>query len=100
MPRVSTQDAPELIRNRTPFTTNGSMAANQERHEFVVRSYGVPILILNTDTRTATMNETKHSHTTSVHQGKARQTLPSFLELGWKIRHAYTQEELDTMTHP
>jgi hypothetical protein len=44
------------------------------------------------------MNETKHSHTTSVHQGKARQALPSFLELGWKIRHAYSQEELSTMT--
>ena len=98
MPRVNTREASPLIATRTPFTSHGAITGVQDRENYVVRSYHVPILIIDTAARTATINESKYSRTTSTHQTQARLALSEFRELGYQIQHAYEQEEFETLT--
>lgn len=72
MPRVSTRQASEQIRNLQPFTTNGSLRGEWQGSAYVVTSYSTAIAHIDPSEGVALLNGEKYSVTTSKHQSQTR----------------------------
>ena len=74
MPRVTTDDAPNWIRQRLAFTTNGALAATYRGSNYVVTSYTNALAVVLPD-GAIFYNDALYSKTTSHHQAITRDGL-------------------------
>jgi len=71
MPRITTDDAPNWIRQRLAFTTNGALAATYRGLDYVVTSYTNALAVVLPE-GAIFYNAALYSKTTSHHQALTR----------------------------
>lgn len=69
MPRVTTREASQEIRQLRDFTTNGSLKGAWQNGAYVVTSYSTAIAHIDPTAGVAYLNRQRYSVTTSRHQG-------------------------------
>jgi len=74
MPRINTDDAPNWIRQRLAFTTNGALAATYRGLDYVVTSYTNALAVVLPE-GAIFYNAALYSKTTSHHQALTRDGL-------------------------
>jgi hypothetical protein len=68
MPRINTKTAKEFLELELAFTTNGAFSAEESGPNYVVKSYGSAIGVVDHQRQRVYLNTANYSATTSKHQ--------------------------------